>query len=414
MKAGFINSILIFLAGIGFESCIEPYQPDISRYENVMVVDGEINNLPGPYEVRLTTSYAFDEDSGVNITGAQVKIIDNTGLEVLLEEIRDGIYQTVDSSFTGITGNSYKLYIELNNEIYESDFEILKNPVPIDRVYWEYEKRENEGVDGVQLYLDTHDPANSTHYYGWEYEETWEFEVPINPILKPWLKTCFLHSDNYDFKIGTSIRQTGDRIDRYKLLYINNKTNRLRWRYSILVKQYSLSELTYQFYDKLIELNESQGTLFDPVPYSLTGNVKCITNKDEPVIGNFQVSGVSEKRIFIDNEELPREFQPVTGFEFRCFSQSTVVPDSLVGIPEGTSYFDVHRLPWDLTRIREDIAVDSLYYLGYAVYEIFIEQMTILPDGDTLFFLRLQMAYPFCFDCSLTGDNKVPDFWDEE
>ena len=64
-----------------------------------------------------------------------------------------------------------------------------------------------------------------------------------------------------------------------------------------------------------MSLNQNQGALFDPIPYSLTGNIKCVSDRNLPILGYFIVAGASEKRIFIDRSELPEEYRPVSGFE---------------------------------------------------------------------------------------------------
>jgi len=101
-----IKTIFLFSLILMVKSCVEPFEPNISKYVNVFVVDGEINNLPGPYEVRLTGGYKYDGNSGINVTGALVKIIESTGLEIVLQESGEGVYLT-DSGFRARIGNSY-------------------------------------------------------------------------------------------------------------------------------------------------------------------------------------------------------------------------------------------------------------------------------------------------------------------
>ena len=63
-------------------------------------------------------------------------------------------------------------------------------------------------------------------------------------------------------------------------------------------------------------MNEENGTLYDGVPQVLTGNMINTSDPGKPVLGNFQVSGGSEKRIFISRGELPSYFHVTTEFEF--------------------------------------------------------------------------------------------------
>jgi len=393
---------VVSIAIISLISCVDSYMPNISKYENVMVVDGELSNQPGPYEVKLFTGYKFDEDTGTSVTGALVKFIENTGLEIELREEKTGIYRTTDNAFRGKTGSRYKLQINYNGEVYESEFETLKDPVPVDSIYWTY----REETDGIQILLNTHDPVGNTHYYAWEYLETWKFFVPIVPNDHPEWEVCYKNSKSYNFIIGSTVQRNEDRIEGFPVLLIGANTNRLRWRYSILVNQYSLSEQAYEFYRKLGELNENQGTLFDPVPYSLVGNIKCLTDTDKPVLGYFLVSGVSEKRIFINHTHLPQEFKPVTGYE-SCNSQYLTLQYEQLSVPYDST---VHTtpFPYDLSKAMGIAEVDSIRRLGYAIFDSFVNR----TPSDTVVFLSF--AHPYCFNCTLNGYNKAPDFWKEE
>ena len=150
-------------------ACVTPYYPDITKYENLYVVDGQITNLKGPYEVKLSKTFKYNGSTGSKVTGdpvtgAEVKIIENTGLEVQLKEIKAGVYSTVDTTFRGVLGNSYKIQIKVDDQVFESDFETLKAPASIDKLYWEYKPQDSDGSNRVQVLLDTHDPANSTRY----------------------------------------------------------------------------------------------------------------------------------------------------------------------------------------------------------------------------------------------------------
>jgi len=370
-------------------SCVTPYYPDITKYENLFVVDGELTNLTGPYKVKLSRTYKYDGSIGEPVTGAKLKITDNTGSEVLLKEINSGEYSTVDTIFRGIPGKSYKLQIRVNEDIFESDFETLKTPAPLDKVYWDYKQQDKNAPKRVQILIDTQDPTNNTRYYGWEYEETWKFRVPIDFYKKPEWKICFKSDSNKFFILGTSIERNSDKIEGQPLKFIDETTNRLFIRYTILTKQYSFTEKTYTYFKDLIKLNHDQGTLFDATPYSLVGNIKNLNNKDVPVLGYFVVAGVSQKRIFIDRLELPEEFNPTDGFN-DCLQRYA-------------------RVDTTLKDFRLDRTVDSLMKVGYIIYQK--SYMLLAPDKPGW---QLDLAKPPCLNCTLTGESKIPYFWTEK
>jgi len=394
------RNIYIFIFLLMFMvACVTPYYPNVTKYENLLIVDGQLTNLKGPYTVKLSKTLKYSggnvtlgagvQSSAEQVSGAKLKIIDNTGLEVQLNEISSGEYSTVDTTFSGVPGRSYKLQINYNDQVYESDFETLKTPTPIDKLYWEYKPLDNNGPNRVQVLLDTYDSTNSTRYYGWEYEETWKFAVPLDIVDNPEWKICYQSDSSFFLNLNTSIQKNSDIINRQLLRTIDESTNRLFFRYSILAKQYSFTEHTYKYFENLISLNQNQGTLFDATPYSLVGNVKNLRNKDVPVLGYFVVSGVSEKRIFIDKSELPQDFNPTKGFE-DCNVHVILVPKTY-------------------TDFRQNNDVDSLMKLGYVIFAIYDSAI----DKDTPAW-ALSLAKPYCFNCTLTGVNKIPDFWTEK
>jgi hypothetical protein len=285
-------------------ACVSPYYPNITKYDNLLVVDGQMTNLTGPYKINLSRTIKYDgalssKVAGEPVTGSQVKIIDNAGFEIQLKEISSGEYSTVDTTFRGVPGKSYKVQIKVNNEIFESDFETLKPPTPIDKLYWEYKPLDTEGPKRVQLSLDTHDATNNTRYYAWQYNETWKFKVPIDVVGKPEWKICYQYNSSRFINIGTTINRYTDVVSKYPLQTINESTNRLFIRYTLLAKQYSLSEQTYNYFSDLTKLNLNQGSLFDPTPCAIIGNIKCLTNKNVPVLGYFVVAGACYERNII-------------------------------------------------------------------------------------------------------------------
>lgn len=373
--------ILIILCN----SCIQEYSPDISKYENILVVDGKLTNLPGPYIVRLSRSYRFEENAGQPVSGAQLKIISNDGIETQMEETDKGIYVTTDNTFIGIAGASYKLQIIIDEEIYESEMETLIPPVPIDSIFWEHTKTGRQG-DAIQLLVATHDPQNKTRYYGWDYFDTWKYTVPIDDPEHLDRREGYANSTNYNFNIASTINRNADVIEKQPLLLIGEDINKLHLRYSILVTQYAYSEKAFKYLKDLVSLNQNQGSLFDPIPYSLTGNIKCVSDRNLPILGYFVIAGASEKRIFIDRSELPEEYRPISGFE-DCDLELVFVR-------------------WELRdNVRLDHKVDSLMGKGYAIFKEEFEGGTGGPK------VHVYLAKRRCFDSRASGTNTKPDFW---
>jgi hypothetical protein len=133
-----------------------------------------------------------------------------------------------------------------------------------------------------------------------------------------------------------------------------------------------LNKNWYEWKEMLKKNTEELGSIFDAQPSETGGNIHCITNPSEQVIGFVGCSSVTEKRIFIDRTELP-PVQVYSGYEI-C-SVDTVL----------------------------NMKKPLLYYFGdgYGV--------PIMPFEQGAFILGSSAG---CVDCRFKGGiTEKPDFW---
>jgi hypothetical protein len=363
--------------------CIFPYEPVIDKYENVLVVDGLLTNIQGNCFVKLSRTYRYDEKPDSVEIGASVLIMDDQGNQMKLKDNGNGLYLPEDSTFSGVIGRKYKVSVETQGgEICESSLDELKEPVDIEEVYYTYKDMGKE-IKGLQFYVDAYDHQHRSHYYSWDFEETWEFSVPYQSMSDylPEMKVCYRHNSSRKISIASTMEFSEDRIIGFPLFFIDNTTNRLAVKYSVVVRQYVLTEKTYEFYNDLKEINENTGTLFDRTPVILAGNLINTIDPGKPVLGNFQVSGASEKRIFIHRDDLPADMTIVTEYEY-CKADL-------------------------VSKITQRSKLDSLLRIGWTVMDTIYDE----TEHDTLIGLAISRS---CFDCTMKGDIVMPDYWTEK
>ncbi len=114
------------------------------------------------------------------------------------------------------------------------------------------------------------------------------------------LRTCFGYDINTGLYTLDMSKLTTPQIIQFPLNKVNTETRKLSIRYSLLVKQFTISPEAYEFYNALIETNTQQGGLYSTLPYQVNGNVRNILDDSESLLGYFLVAGVDEKRIFVD------------------------------------------------------------------------------------------------------------------
>jgi hypothetical protein len=166
-----------------------------------------------------------------------------------------------------------------------------------------------------------------------------------------------------------------DIIKRLPVHFVSTKSSRLSRRYSILVKQYSLSREAYVFWEQLKNSNEPLGTLFDKQPAQLISNIYNQNDPSKLVLGFFEASSVSTKRIFLTRRDIPVGIPIVSEFAF-CEYSYMIIP-----------YRDIIKYAnQGYCMVNDDISETGM--MGLGVVESFI-----------------------CCDCTFSGTNIKPDYW---
>lgn len=359
--------------------CTERFEPVIDKYTELLVIDGFISTEKNTGVVTISHTYPYNEEKKNNIDDAEVFLICNDGSSYEFYYSEFGYYKIKDTSLQIEVGKKYKIHIVLNNDkVCESTFsEVLPN-VEIDSINYLYEDGDVYNKGGLKFFLNSKNPDNKANYFYWRYWETWEFRVPVE--TRPYSRVCYRHNISNNFHVESKKEFSDKSINNLHLLTIENPTKKFNRKYSLEVSQHIISQEDYIFYKNLKEMNEESGTLFDKTPYSLTGNMVYITDEDDPILGNFTVSSVSSKRIFLEQKDLPKGVEFEAEFE-NCYS----------------SYLNY---PSQLGTIR-----NLLNKQGWVIIEI-------IPTAEPEEFIYHMSNSSLCFDCTTTGTNVVPDFWE--
>ncbi|MEJ8757488.1 DUF4249 domain-containing protein [Pontibacter sp. H259] len=363
-------------------SCVEPFTPEVLEAPNTFLVVNGFINANGPTTIKLLrTQNLYETTVPPAESNAQVKIEADNGESYWLQEDGNAEYK---GEFSLNQDRKYRLYIKTQDgKEYASDFVEVKKTPAIDEVTWK------PVGDQAQVYVSTHDPENKTRYYRWEYEETWHYRSALYSILiydkgkirlrdekDKHIYNCWKSIAGPTIEIGNSVRLTQDVISDYKLNAIPANSEKIGLKYSILVKQYALTQEAYTYLEILKKNTENIGTLYDPLPSQLTGNIRCLTNPEEPVIGFVSATTMQVKRLFIENRELPREW--------RTFSPYCEEDTMLLAQANIHEYFQGgHNIP-----VSEVYAEGSTAVIGYTY-------------GSSP-----------CVDCTTRGTNVKPAFWE--
>jgi Domain of unknown function (DUF4249) len=373
-----IIALVILLAAGCKEKFLSPV-PDIDS--GFLVVEGVINNGGGETNIKLSRTTSLENTDIVKEKGATVILESNNNITFFLSESNEGTYTINNLQLD--TSLLYRLAIKtINNEEYYSDYVPVRNNPPIDSISWVRES------DGVQLYINTHDPNNNTRYYQWEFEETWEFHSTYTTSLKyiigpaplylnigaefrtpfdPQISTCWKYNSSTSLILGSSAKLTED-IIHLPLIFIENGSQQLSVLYSVEVNQYAWSKQGYDFLERMKKNTESVGSVFDPQPSELNGNIHCVSNPSQPVIGFFNICTIQKNRIFIKRTEVPDW----------AYTQGCFAPQLIENHPDSITKKAAGLLP--------TVSYDAVISKFFAAQEE-------------------------CVDCTRTGSNVKPIYW---
>ena len=152
--------------------------------------------------------------------------------------------------------------------------------------------------------------------------------------------------------------------------FISNQTDRLKVRYSMLVNQYSLNEDEYTYWEKLQNISQQVGGLYDMIPSAISSNINCIEDPTDKVLGYFSVSAISSKRIFIKDF-----FSGVIDLYTLCASDTIIGTGPIPGL---------NQTVW-----------------------VIVNNLASTPPN------RIVTDSKGCADCTVRGTNIEPVFWKE-
>jgi hypothetical protein len=361
-----VSYCLVLLLGLVVH-CRKPFQPKLRQLNNnYLVVGGIINTSPRSITTLYLSRTLNLTDSNTNVPelGAGVQIEGRSGVIYSLSaQSTAGTY--VSDSLTLDNNDQYRVdIITSDGDSFQSDFVSPRQTAPIDSLNWS----QNEDVT---IYVNTHDPTDSSRYYWWEYAETWEYRAPLmapyavsngliyGRALDSQVNVCYINHLSTDLLLGTSGSLGRDVISMQPLLTIPNRDGRIYYRYSLLVSQYAMTQAAYQYWQTIKTNSQQLGTLFDPQPSQLTGNIRSLKNPGEPVVGYASAARQQQMRMFITHDQVADwTFNPAGDFACSILTISTDPGNFLIWNYNDTSYSPYYYSSMVSLVIAKNICLD--------------------------------------------------------
>ncbi|MDR2231748.1 MAG: DUF4249 domain-containing protein [Tannerella sp.] len=319
-----IPGIFLFITLIFLLSCC------ISDYDlmggkdtaGILVVEGIL--LENGTTIKLSRTVKLEEDlpvAAIDIYNASVQVIDEED-QVIARATSDlalpGTY-VITEPISFAPGMKYALDIRIDAKHYRSEYVSPVQTPEIEELTWKL-----NDDNSLNIMVSTYDPADEIRYYRWSFEENWEirasffgsfifnsitgelieqqFDGPINHYY------CWDSDYSKSFLLGSADKFVNTVIKNHIIHTFQSGNSRFSYLYSILVKQYGLDKEAYDYFEHLQRNVDESGSLFAPQPSEKAGNIRCLSDPAEPVIGYITASKETTSRLYIPFAELHLEY----------------------------------------------------------------------------------------------------------
>ncbi len=395
------HRIIFLLNIVVLYGCVEEIDiVETDQFENYLVVEATLTDQEISQEISLSRTYSLEDNVVPPESNADVKVTDSNGVEYSFEELSPGQYRSAEI-FAAQPNINYTLTIRTQNgNLYESREMLLTSVNPIDELFFERDFNEN-GQEGVSVFVNNYDPLGQSNFYRFKYEESYKVIAPLwtsLDLIDNLAAGVASYDERFEFiprstdelicyktNVSNSIIITNtkdlieDRLNNFRVLFLNRNDFKIAHRYSFLLTQFIQSAEAYTFYQFLSEISESENLLSETQPGFLSGNITSLSNTEENVIGFFEVVSADTQRIYFNYEDLfSNELLPP--YPIQCGIENFYAP-----------LFD---------QLDEALASrDYKFYLNNDEPEELEGPYFLVPAP--------------CGDCTFYGDSSPPVWWEE-
>jgi Domain of unknown function (DUF4249) len=318
--------------------CIDSVPFPTKSDEGFLSVEGTFNNLVDTQFIRLYNSKGYTATPEI-VRNAKITVFSSDNKSGNYEEIRPGVYAFLPQILRGESGKSYFLEIKTtDNKIYRTEPETMPQPVKPDSISFNGYVKEQLSASGVkvkektlQILINTPSKSGNTDaFLRWNIEDSFQFATLSSCTPFGNTTTCY-----YSRKMPVSrlaIASSKDlQLNYIAALPVNEvslKQFELQFKeiHYWQVSQNSITEKAYNYWKSVDKSSNQVGSLFDEVPAYVKSNIYNVDDKNEKVLGYFEVAAVEKivrplTRGLINQDYgadiYPKDQDPCGDFRFR-------------------------------------------------------------------------------------------------
>ncbi len=327
-----MKRLFFLLLALSFSACLDKIDILVPKeIQESLVVQGGIYRYKNSMRAEVQLRMVSDEKSQSRTTRVEDAYVENNfGQKIQLLETGDGIYSADVpgwSDFNKEYGTKYRIVIQtLRNVVYMSSFNALIASPTIDRLQYKIVKKniinqlgQYELADFVELDIDSKIKEENGTKYLLKYDIINSYKYTDQLLGLPPGKLCYVTQKAdlinvllYDARLSQDERLIEFPVYDRKIDYLFSEG------YYGTVVQQAIDEEAYDYFTQINELNNREGTIYEPPAGRILTNIKNVTDTTQAAHGYFVAVAQDTARIYINPSELgnPKRQCPTPPSEF--------------------------------------------------------------------------------------------------
>lgn len=312
----FLNPGLLFLTGLMVcitlfvISCSEVVDLNSDQGAGQIVIYGRVTDGTAGNEVTIALTSSFNGEQEP-ISDAEVVLLEDDIPLATYSEREPGVYRLNFENDSARAGRNYGLEVTLSDGTqYRSKPSLMPSLAAID-----YPRFDASVVDVqvnqagitqernlIQLFVDTEIVTTEDFFLRWNIVETYSFQerIRVTPIPPD---PCYVTNDitGNEIQLFNGAELKVESISD-QLLVSSEIDSRFAFDYYFSVVQFTMDEDAYDYWSKVNQIANLQGSIFDRVNGVVNGNIFNPNAPEEEVLGYFEVvrSDTTRSRVRAD------------------------------------------------------------------------------------------------------------------
>lgn len=318
--------------------------PDPQKF---LIIDAVLTDSFGKVNVDYTLTEVTPQGGYLFPTppDATAYVLDSHGNRT--DFIPDG---TKNTSFRGVVGETYKLYVQADGEIYESQAETMPACPELDSLTPLYSRETSRSpddlsYDGFDVYAQTTDLPTQENYYQWDWIHY--RRLPSCDYVDGFLIPCTPY-DCWGIVYNTQIVVQSDKLRdgqplAQKVVRVPFATPPHKFYY-LRVEQRAITASAFAYLRSLETQTQNVGSIFDiPAQTKFNPNVHNVNHPGEQILGVFSVYSARRKVLNINMQQKINGVEAKVVIDLRPF---TPIPLLQAPCTEGLYRTQIRPVGW--------------------------------------------------------------------